>query len=103
MIERVGFELRLTQREVDALRSTVEGQGDERPESVRAAAALAEARNLRGQVSLLIRALVVQARHDGLSWAQIGDALGITRQAAHHYYEKRGDADWAARDAVNSD
>ena len=33
---------------------------------------------------------VRQARLQGWSWQQIGDALGITRQSVHAKYGKRG-------------
>lgn len=33
-----------------------------------------------------INRLVTQARQEGHTWKQIGDALGITRQAAHQRY-----------------
>ncbi|MFK3668907.1 helix-turn-helix domain-containing protein [Leifsonia aquatica] len=33
---------------------------------------------------------VAQARRDGWSWEQIGDALGVTRQSIHAKYGKRG-------------
>ena len=33
---------------------------------------------------------VMQARLQGWSWQQIGDALGITRQSVHAKYGKRG-------------
>ena len=39
-------------------------------------------------------AAVARALHWGASWADIGDALGITRQAAHrHYRHHRWDPD----------
>ena len=47
---------------------------------------------LRDAAALMIhvdasrRALVLQAREEGSSWDTIGDALGITRQAAQQRY-----------------
>ena len=32
---------------------------------------------------------VATARHQGWSWQQIGDALGVTRQSVHAKYGKR--------------
>ncbi|MGV8858194.1 MAG: helix-turn-helix domain-containing protein [Rhodoglobus sp.] len=33
---------------------------------------------------------VAQARREGWSWEQIGDALGVTRQSVHTKYGKQG-------------
>jgi hypothetical protein len=38
---------------------------------------------LRRLADQLEQAHVVKARHQGWTWQQIGDALGISRQAAH--------------------
>lgn len=35
---------------------------------------------------------VKEAREQGWSWAQIGDALGVSRQSVHAKYRKRGTA-----------
>ena len=43
------------------------------------------ARHLRSAESVLDDT-VARALHWGASWAQIGDALGITRQSAHRRY-----------------
>jgi hypothetical protein len=49
--------------------------------------ALVGARRLRTEVDVLIRSLVEQGRAAGLSWAEIGSALLMSRQAAHqHFY-----------------
>ncbi|WP_180987303.1 helix-turn-helix domain-containing protein [Arthrobacter sp. AFG20] len=33
--------------------------------------------------------VIKSAREGGATWAQIGEALGITRQAAHHFYRRK--------------
>ncbi len=40
----------------------------------------------RAELEFRARRLVGEARKQGASWAQIGAALGITRQAAHERY-----------------
>jgi hypothetical protein len=35
--------------------------------------------------------LMRQAREEGASWGQIGQALGMSRQAAHDFYRRRLD------------
>lgn len=47
------------------------------------AAALAAVVALRRQTEILERAAVKQAIVDGWTWAQVAEALGVTRQAAH--------------------
>lgn len=50
-------------------------------------AAVAEAkRQLSGREEVAVR----RARHSGLSWAEIGVLLGVTRQAIHRKYRKVG-------------
>ena len=55
------------------------------PEPLDALRALAS-----GQVELdrLRRAYVAEARRVGISWAQIGEALGMTRQSAWEYFTR---------------
>lgn len=47
---------------------------------------LVDARARREAVDAEIAALVKEARREGGSWRDIGDALGISRQAAQQYY-----------------
>lgn len=56
--------------------------GDEPREALRAVAAL---RLLADQLE---RQAVFSAREAGWSWAQIGDALGVSRQAIHKRFGK---------------
>ena len=51
-----------------------------------------------GQVELdrLRREYVAEARRRGVSWAQIGDALGLSRQSAWEYFTR------GAREAIES-
>jgi len=49
--------------------------------------AVAEAkRQLSGREEVAVR----RARHSGLSWAEIGVLLGVTRQTIHRKYRKVG-------------
>ena len=54
--------------------------GGEPQEALRAVSAL---RRLADQIE---RRAVLSARDAGWSWAQIGDALGVSRQAIHKRY-----------------
>lgn len=56
----------------------------ERIAALRAAVSLAE--RLRGLADDLVDGYVEHSRLQGCSWAQIGEALGITRQAAQQRY-----------------
>ena len=44
---------------------------------------------LRRLLEQLERLHVDNARADGWSWQEIGDVLGLTRQAAHHKHRTR--------------
>ncbi len=46
---------------------------------------------------------VVAARDIGASWAQIGEALGISRQSAWEYFTRRAREGLTANVATNSD
>lgn len=48
-----------------------------------AIAAVAEAATGVAQAQALLEATVVLARGEGATWAQIGEATGVSRQAAH--------------------
>ena len=50
-------------------------------------AAVAEAKR---EVSMREEVAVRRARHAGLSWAEIGVLLGVTRQTMHRKYRKVG-------------
>ncbi|MFF4040663.1 hypothetical protein [Streptomyces sp. NPDC001816] len=42
--------------------------------------------SLRGQLNEELHLLVAEARHEGVSWGQIGKHLGCSRQAAHQRF-----------------
>lgn len=50
-------------------------------------AAIAEAKR---ELSRREEGAVRRARHSGLSWAEIGTLLGVTRQTVHRKYRKAG-------------
>ena len=60
--------------------ASVEESGDDPLQRIEAAAALRE--QIEQLSDELLDHFVKQARADGCSWAQIGEALGVTRQAA---------------------
>lgn len=68
MVENLTSTLRGPQRPLDALREVRHAQD-----------ALADVRDL----------LTLAARRDGATWAQIGQALGISRQAVHQADQRR--------------
>lgn len=51
-------------------------------------AALSSVAALVGEVDSTVIRLVAQARDRGATWEDIGQALGITRQAAHYRYSR---------------
>jgi len=57
-------------------------RGEEMVEGDPVMVALAAARSLGVVVEDILRGLVVRARADGRTWAEIGDVLHVTRQAA---------------------
>jgi DNA-directed RNA polymerase specialized sigma24 family protein len=52
-------------------------------------AALAAARELRRAADRTEAAVVRRARVGGLAWAEIAEALGVSRQAVHRKYGRR--------------
>ncbi|MGD9694618.1 MAG: helix-turn-helix domain-containing protein [Thermoleophilia bacterium] len=54
------------------------------------AEALAAVVALRRLADRLERAAVARAIEDGWTWAQVAEALGVTRQAAHKRHARRG-------------
>lgn len=52
----------------------------------RLAERMAAAQELLVTADRMIHAYVDEAREGGWTWEQIGDALGVTRQAAHHRF-----------------
>lgn len=64
---------------------TAVGTGDNSP--IDELAAVREAkRDLTRREEVAVR----RARHSGLSWAEIGTLLGVTRQTIHRKYRKVG-------------
>ena len=61
--------------------------GDERDDPIRELAAVAQAKR---ELSRREEVAVRRARHHGLSWAEIGTLLGVTRQTIHRKYRKAG-------------
>src|SRR3954467_7605571 len=53
-------------------------------ERLRAAVSVVD--ELRAHSDQLLDRFVAQARHDGCSWTQIGETLGISKQAAHQRF-----------------
>jgi hypothetical protein len=63
------------------------------PDADEPAEALAAVVALRRLADGLERAAVRRAMEAGWSWAQVADALGVTRQAAHKRHARRLDED----------
>lgn len=57
--------------------------------------ALGELSRAGAELEALVREQVAAAREDGATWEEIGQRLGITRQAAWEYYTRD------AREAIN--
>jgi hypothetical protein len=73
--------------EVSAYADTVRMSTDDDGGVVGELAAVAEAkRELARREEVAVR----RARHQGLSWAEIGTLLGVTRQTMHRKYRKVG-------------
>ena len=51
---------------------------------------LAAVREAKRDLSRREEVAVRRARHQGLSWAEIGTLLGVTRQTMHRKYRKVG-------------
>ena len=51
---------------------------------------LASVREAKAELSRREEVAVRRARHAGLSWAEIGTLLGVTRQTIHRKYRKVG-------------
>lgn len=71
--------------EIDRLRDLVDAVGDDDPR-----AGLSAAAEARRELERLEAVQVRRARVAGSSWADIADALGISKQAVHKKYGGRG-------------
>jgi len=65
--------------------------------------ALRELARTEVELDELRRREVAEARRSGATWDQIGDALGMSRQAAWEYFAKRASGRLAESVAPNSD
>lgn len=63
-------------------------QGSDLPHQINPTDLLAimEAKNAQAKADLMMRQAVANARENGVTWQQVGDILGVTRQAAHSKY-----------------
>jgi DNA invertase Pin-like site-specific DNA recombinase len=68
------------------LMRTSVGSDDGSPWITELAVIREEKRDLAGREEVAVR----RARHEGLSWAEIGTLLGVTRQTMHRKYRKVG-------------
>lgn len=64
-------------------------QGD--PSISETEARLHDLRTLQAAITEVAKVAVAEARADYVTWSQIGDALGISAQAAVARYGRRGD------------
>ncbi len=84
-LRRRGLTSEICQHMLTCMRTAVGADGD--GGVVSELAALAEAkRDLSRREDVAVR----KARHVGLSWAEIGVLLGVTRQTIHRKYRKTG-------------
>jgi DNA-directed RNA polymerase specialized sigma24 family protein len=70
----------------DAMKTSM--GADDRGDGV--VAELAAVANAKRELSRREEVAVRRARHNGLSWAEIGTLLGVTRQTMHRKYRKVG-------------
>jgi uncharacterized NAD(P)/FAD-binding protein YdhS len=64
--------------------------------------ALRELTRTEAELGELCRRFVADARAAGMSWDQIGDSLGMTRQSAWEYFSRSARESMAARSASSS-
>lgn len=57
-----------------------------------ALAGLSRVNAMAEEMSAIVRRTVGDVRSDGATWEQIGQALGVSKQAAHHRYGRRKEA-----------
>jgi hypothetical protein len=69
----------------------VEGQAPEGGSLDRVTAAVAAAESLGAQADALIGHFIDRARRSGASWSQIGQSMGVTKQAAQKWFVPRFD------------
>ena len=64
--------------------------------------ALRELTRAEAELGELRRQVVANARTAGVSWDQIGESLGMTRQSAWEYFSRSARESMAARAAISS-
>src|SRR4051812_46533530 len=74
--------------------AAVDQRATERSAIDRVSVAVAAAHEVAGLADALVGHYVDQARQAGHSWSQIGEALGVSKQAVHQKFT----AHWAAPD-----
>ena len=72
--------------DVDALADVVEQRAPSPAALDHLGTAVAVVEELRGQGDLLLERFVGRARGEGCSWTQIGETLGVSKQAAHQRF-----------------